>query len=493
MGDRSTLRPAYFDIVMAMGPNGEFGLDGHLPWGHIGEDLKQFSRLTRGAEDAKAPNVLIMGRGTWVSLENKSLPRRLSVVISRDATRVEGEPYLIAPSLDAALKELSKLLTIGEVGLLFLIGGVDLILEGIGHRWCETIHVTRIKPLAGELKCDRRMSWSSRGNIPLNYETVDRRECIETDETGRRYMLTYDRIVNTRVFAHPENTYQRLMNDIIEYGTRRPNRTGTDTFGIWGAQLRFDLTRFPLFTTKRIFWRGVVAELLFFLSGRTQTRVLEAQNVTIWTKNTTREFLDAKGLRRYEEGEAGPHYAFQWRHFGHEYRPNEQLELGQGGFDQITQVIADIKAVKANPTREEARRLLVTAWNPSDLKKACVPPCHYSFQFQVDGDRLNCMANMRSVDCPVGLPFNVASYALLTYAIGHLTGLTPGILVMSLADTHVYTNVIDQVKEQLCRPPRPWPHLEIVGQYNSIDDFTADSFRLVDYYPHPTLKMDMAV
>ena len=494
------LRPAYFDIVMAVGhPDGQFGFEGKLPWGHISEELKHFSRLTRGADDAKVPNVLIMGRATWASLGSKSLPRRLSVVVSKARPElIEGKPDLIVGSLNEALLELQKRTERGEVGRLFLIGGVGLILEALrDHPCCDGVYLTQVRPISGPpLKADRSLIYAHKHILfsgQYMFEATESESMMAVNDEGHSFKLTFRRYLFNRARNHPEAPFLDLLRQILEHGKRRPNRTGIDTLGIWGAQLRFDLTRFPLFTTKRVFWRGVVEELLFFLGGRTQTRVLEAKGVTIWRKNTTRAFLDGRGLFRYEEGEAGPYYAFQWRHFGADYRPNEQLELGQGGFDQIAQVIEDIKAVKADPTREEARRLVVTAWNPSDLKKTCVPPCHYSFQFQVDGDRLNCMANMRSCDCPVGSPFNVASYALLTHMIGHLTGLIPGTLVLSLADAHIYTNVIDAVKEQLSRPPRQWPQLEIVGQHRSIDDFTADSFRLTEYYPHPTLKMEMAV
>lgn len=509
--DHTSSRLAYFEVIIALGPRGEFGLGDSMPWGRVKEDLQYFSRITTESEKKEIQNAIIMGRKTFETLNCKPLPNRLNVVISETCSfsknsmwHLHADSYLIFPSLDDALKELAKLQDDKQVGKVFVIGGAGLAREGIFHESCESLHVTEVFPIDWKLECDLIFSgWNNNLAFgpdhelkdPLvdgNYRESHGKKIVETRNTeGKPVKLCFRRFVKMRHF-HPENAYLDLLQRIMQSGTLKTNRTGISTLGVWGEQVRFDLTRFPLITSRRIFFRGVVEELLLFLSGRTQSTVLESKGVNVWKKNTCREFLDKRGLTQYQEGDMGKSYPFQWRHFGAECRPNEQLELGQGGIDQIKGVVEDIRKVKENPEYEAARRLLVTAWNPTDIKKMALPCCHDSFQFQVDGTRLNCLFRMRSSDTPVGLPWNIAFYALLTYMIGHITDLQPGTLVASLSDAHIYTNCLEQVREQLSRSPRDWPKLEIVGTHHSIDDFRSDSFKLNEYHPHKSINMEMA-
>lgn len=286
---------------------------------------------------------------------------------------------------------------------------------------------------------------------------------------------------------HSEYRYLDAIQEIIDHGSQRGNRTGTDTLSIFGMQMRYNLRdEFPLLTTKRVFWRGVAEELLWFVAGCTNAQKLAEKGVNIWDANGSKEFLTNLGLGHREEGDLGPVYGFQWRHFGAEYQDMHTDYTGQG-VDQLKNVI---ETIKTNP---EDRRIIMSAWNPPDLKKMALPPCHSFVQFYVCNGELSCQMYQRSADMGLGVPFNIASYSLLTYMIAHVTGLQPGDFVHTIGDAHVYVNHVDALKEQLKREPRPFPKLLIKRKVDDIDDFRMEDFEIVGYNPHPKIKMDMAV
>lgn len=254
---------------------------------------------------------------------------------------------------------------------------------------------------------------------------------------------------------HDEVQYLNLIRRILKSGIRRGDRTGVGTIGVFGTQMRFNLrNQFPLLTTKRVFWRAVAEELLWFVKGSTDARLLQQKNIRIWDGNSTREFLDASGFQDREVGDLGPVYGFQWRHFGAKYKTCNDDYAGQG-VDQLQEVI---NSIKNNPND---RRIIMSAWNPCDIPQMALPPCHCLAQFYVSEGELSCMLYQRSADMGLGVPFNIASYALLTYMIAHITGLKPGDFVHTLGDTHVYLNHVEPLKEQLVRDPRPFPTLKI--------------------------------
>jgi len=278
-----------------------------------------------------------------------------------------------------------------------------------------------------------------------------------------------------------------LIRTIIDKGKVKEDRTGTGTISIFGAQMRYDLREsFPLLTTKRVFWRGVAEELLWFVKGCTDANVLTEKKVHIWDMNGTREFLDKRGLTDREVGDLGPIYGFQWRHFGAKYVNKDTDYTGQG-VDQLAQVI---ETIKTNPTD---RRIIMSAWNPTDLPEMALPPCHSFCQFYVCDGELSCQMYQRSCDMGLGVPFNIASYALLTYMIAHVCDLKPGELIHTLGDAHVYLNHVEPLKKQLNRIPKPFPTLTFARKVENIDDFTFEDFILEGYEHHPKIKMDMAV
>jgi len=288
---------------------------------------------------------------------------------------------------------------------------------------------------------------------------------------------------------HEEYAYLELIRDIIENGDRRPDRTGTGTVSKFGVQMRFSLRNhtLPLLTTKKVFWRAVAEELLWFISGSTNAQELTDKNIRIWDANANREFLDSRGLHDNEEGDLGPVYGFQWRHFGADYKGRFSNYTGQG-IDQLKEVI---DTIKKDPF---SRRIILTAWNPSALSKMALPPCHLLAQFYVStGGELSCQLYQRSGDMGLGVPFNIASYALLTRLIAQVCGLEAGELVHTIGDAHVYLNHIEPLKEQLERTPRAFPRLEINPEKKEIDSFVYSDLKVEGYDPWPTIKMKMAV
>ncbi|VDM42400.1 unnamed protein product [Toxocara canis] len=337
-----------------------------------------------------------------------------------------------------------------------------------------------------------------------------------------------------------ELKYLRQIRQIIEEGDTVIDRTGVGTRSIFGLHSTYSLRNgvIPLLTTKRVYWKGVVEELLWFIRGDTDAKRLSVKNVKIWDANGSREFLDGRGFTDRPEGDLGPIYGFQWRHFGAEYRGTEADYSGEG-VDQLSDVIQQIKN---NPN---SRRIILNAWNVKDLSQMALPPCHTLAQFAVRNGELSCQMYQRSGDMGLGVPFNLASYGLLTHMIAHVCGLKyisapafvsrsaylkrgklqckrslltlgsygyePGVgkpgfgaclerllsetgfLHHVLGDAHVYLNHIGALNQQLTRQPRPFPTVRFEGKIEFIDDFTTESIILEGYRPMASIKMDMAV
>lgn len=260
--------------------------------------------------------------------------------------------------------------------------------------------------------------------------------------------------------------YEDLLREVLEHGTPKSDRTGTGTRSLFGKQLRFDLAEsFPLITTKRVHFKSIAIELLWFLRGESNVAYLRDNGVTIWD-----EWAD-------EQGDLGPVYGVQWRSW-----PTPE----GGHIDQITDVIEQIK------TNPDSRRLIVSAWNVADIPNMALAPCHAFFQFYVADGKLSCQLYQRSADLFLGVPFNIASYALLTQMIAKQTGLEPGEFVWTGGDCHIYDNHVEQVTTQLSREPFPYPTLELADR-ESIFDYEYEDFEVVGYEHHPAIKAPVAV
>jgi thymidylate synthase len=261
--------------------------------------------------------------------------------------------------------------------------------------------------------------------------------------------------------------YLDLMRHVLEHGADKADRTGTGTRSVFGWQMRFDLSQgFPLVTTKKLHLRSIVNELIWFLSGDTNTRWLRENGVSIWD-----EWADANG-------ELGPIYGYQWRHW----------RTPEGG--EIDQISDMIERIRKDP---ESRRLIVSAWNVADLPKMALAPCHAFFQFYVAGGRLSCQMYQRSADIFLGVPFNIASYALLTHMVAQQCDLEAGDFVWTGGDCHLYSNHLEQAREQLSREPHPLPRLEILRRPDSIFDYRFEDFAVHGYQAHPHIKAPVAI
>ena len=261
--------------------------------------------------------------------------------------------------------------------------------------------------------------------------------------------------------------YLDLMRYVLEHGTRKEDRTGTGTISVFGYQMRFDLAAgFPLLTTKKLHLKSIIHELLWFLQGETNIRYLQENGVRIWN-----EWAD-------QDGNLGPIYGYQWRSW-----PTPHL----GSIDQISQVIHQIKHTP------DSRRIIVSAWNVADIDQMALPPCHCLFQFYVAEGRLSCQLYQRSADVFLGVPFNIASYALLTMMVAQVCGLQPGDFVHTFGDAHLYLNHLEQVQLQLSRDPYPLPQMKLNPAVSSIFEYTYDDFALENYVSHPHIKAAVAV
>ena len=453
----------------AKGGNG-IGKNGTIPW-HIKEDLKRFADLTKG-------HAVVMGMNTWNSLPKKPLEQRTNIVcisgphkktedIPNDAALVLGEG-----EMDEFLKHHTK--------DIWIIGGASVYARYMGH--VPEVYATIIEK---EYDCDVHFpieffhKYAIDTYSPLSYS--------EEEKCNYRYV----KYALTNCIHETENVYLDHVRRILIEGEIRPDRTNTGTLSVFGAQLKFDISRsFPLLTTKQVPFKSIIKELLFFLRGDTDSKILERDGVNIWKANTTRAFLDHRGLRDYEVGDMGPMYGFNWRFFGAAYEGCDKEYHGRG-YDQLAVLV---EGLKKDPY---SRRHMITTYNPAIVDASVLAPCHgIAVQFHVSHEkRLSCQVYIRSSDTFLGLPFNIASYAALTYLVAEICGMTPYHLLISIGDAHIYQNHLQQMQEQLQRHPYPFPRLEVHESVRTktFEDITVDDFNLVGYLCHPSIKGVMAV
>nr|QFG74136.1 MAG: thymidylate synthase [Megaviridae environmental sample] len=467
--------------------NNKLGIacNNRIPW-YIPNDLKSFRRITMDG-------IVIMGRKTYFDIPEKNRPLfgRLNVVVSRNPNvRKLGIPdnVLVYNSFDKALCDMMA------IGKVYVIGGADIYNQAIQYKECHTLHLNFISMRSNEeIPCDCYFPNIGDFKLMKNTEIPCEGEYILKECTFERCTYSIDSnlkkppntLPNT---PHPEYQYLKAIRDIIDNGVTRRDRTGEGTKSKFGLTMRWSLENkvFPLLTTKKVFWRGVLEELLWFVRGDTNERTLADKKVHIWKDNASREFLDSIGLINREEGDLGPVYGFQWRHFGANYVNCHSKYAGEG----VDQLIQCIDQIKKNPT---SRRIILSAWNPKDLPQMALPPCHMMCQFYVSEGMLSCQMYQRSADMGLGVPFNIASYACLTRMIAQVCNLKAGEFIHVIGDAHVYLNHIDALEKQLERTPKPLPHLEINPNVKNIDEFQVDDFEVIKYDCYPSIPMKMAV
>lgn len=478
--------------------NGKLGIgsDGDLLM-KIKNDMQHFKNLTMG-------NIVVMGRKTWDSIpkEQKPLHGRLCIVLTNNNELIKEKTFKGNIKLDdycfTTLTNFKKYYKKNINWNVWIIGGGD-IYNYFLHSEKEylrphDLHITEIYNKPTKVP-DVFIDY-----IPDEYTISDySKELIDTS-TGssiRYRFLTYSRD-HYRVYNSIMTPYTRLLFDVSSSGIVRPDRTGTGTTSVFGRQLRFDISKFiPMVSTKSVPWKQCIEELLWFLRGDTDTRILQEKGIKIWNGNTSREFLDANGLQDVTEGILPYGYGWQWRFFGAKYSETfadtSKIDTKLiGGFDQIQYII---DTLKNDPF---SRRIVLSAWNPAVIKLCPLVACHVLCQFyvtEVDNIKyLSCHYFMRSNDLFLGAPWNIASYAILTYILAKKTGMVPKELVYSCSDVHIYNNHIAQVKEQLTRNERADAILELNESIATRDfsKITIDDFKLIGYFPDKAIKADMS-
>lgn len=298
-------------------------------------------------------------------------------------------------------------------------------------------------------------------------------------------ILKSNKVINN--YEHEENQYINLINDVLLNDEIYIGRNG-NTYSIFGTIMQFSLenNKIPFLTTKKLAWKTCLKELLFFINGNTNNNILNNQGVHIWDGNSDPDYLKTRGLD-YVDGELGPIYGFQWRHFNANYI-DCNTDYTNSGIDQLQYIIDCLK----DPIQRKSRRLILTAWNPCQLDKMALPPCHILCQFNVSGEnKLSCHLYQRSGDIGLGVPFNIASYSMLTYIIAKHCDLVPYEFIYSLGNAHIYDDHVSGLKELMTRKPFEFPNFEVINKHNSIDDYNINDFKLTDYNYHNTINLNM--
>jgi dihydrofolate reductase/thymidylate synthase len=514
-----------FSFVLAMSKNKGIGYKGKLPW-EIPQDLKHFKNITSkifneiddldflkgnllqsslehikiSKETVVKKNMIVMGRKTWDSIPQKfrPLPGRINVVLSTNE-----EFFKLNPTKENefyALKDVESVFTLadkieGILNEIFIIGGNQIYKEFLAKypNLCKFIFLTQIEK---EFECDVFFELP-KSYVPINVSksyahndiTYDYRILINPIHySGIKAFRDIIQLSYLNMYpANEETQYINMIIDVMKSGVEKESRTGINTISKFGYNMRFDCSEtFPLLTTKDTFWRGIVEELLWFIKGCTNAKLLQDKRVHIWDGNSSRSYLDSIGLKDREEGDLGPIYGFQWRHFGAEYKTMHD-DYTNCGIDQLKGIIDEIKA------DSNSRRLIMSAWNVKDLKIMALPPCHILCQFYLENDRLHLQMYQRSADIALGVPFNIASYGLLLRMVSQVTGKKCGTFSHIIGDAHIYKNHLEPIQKQLKRVPRSFPILEINPEKKNIEDFTFEDFKLLNYNPYPKIKMEMAV
>lgn len=515
--------------IACLNYNNAIGLSNKLIY-RIPSELKFFKKTTINSHNNS--NLIVMGRKTFESLNKSPLQNRMNYVISTQSDILNKEyknidNLLFFNSIDKCL-EYSKTHTFNNM---FICGGTSIYKYFIDNNLLDYLLITKINKPCLDL-----------GDVFFP-DFTDKFKLIDTEshinKSGTQILTNdkhlFDYSINTyinltrftnnekyKIFYHKKNNhkYNPLINNLImpehqavsystiansqynseynylnqlrnvlENGKIRETRN-SKTLSIFGINMDFDISKtIPLLTTKKIYWKGIINELLWFLKGQTNNKYLQDNKVYIWNGNSSREFLDSRNLEHLKEGDCGPIYGFQWRHFNAKY-VDCNSDYTSKGIDQFQNVINTIN------TDPMSRRMIISAWNPCQLDEMCLPPCHVLYQFYVsinsDGDKcLSCSMYQRSGDMFLGVPFNIASTATLTYIIANITNCKPDKITIKIGDAHIYESHIDAVNKQLSREPTYFPTLEIKNKSKNIEDYIVDDFIINDYNCQSAIKAPM--
>jgi len=501
-------------LIVATDKNLGIGKENKIPW-NLKSELKYFSEKTQSSNPYSI-NVVIMGRNTWESIPQKYRPlrNRINIVLtSKHIDLVENSNTYYSSSIDNAIHLINSFSV--NIAKVFVIGGqrvyTEILLGNNDNFKLEYIYQTEIY---NDFECNTfLMDKKEYKSILQNYTVIQcskfkKEKClvankelyfryfiykrnISSMDTNRDFIV-YHSLPYVPFKNNEEYQYLNLLKKISEEGIKREDRTGTGTISIFGETQEFDLRdTFPILTTKRLFLRGVFEELMLYIRGQTDNKILNQKGINIWDGNTNREFLDKRGLNHYEEGDMGETYGFNFRHFGGEYLGcSKDYNKGFDGFDQVANVI---HLIKNDPT---SRRIIITLWNPHTNHKAALPSCLCWYQFYVNTEKkeLNAQIYLRSSDFFLANNWNVCTGAILVHLLCNIKGidLTPGTLKVITGDTHLYLNHLEQVKINLSRIPRPYPKLLIKKRKENIEDFQFEDLELLGYNPYPGIKAEMS-
>ena len=460
--------------IVAFCKNNGIGKNNTIPW-NIKDDILFFKIITKKC-------IVVMGKNTYDSLpeKHKPLKDRLNIVLTNSPDNYDksASSNLIYTNYDDVFSIIED--NIMSYSNVFVIGGVSIY--ELFYNNISSFYVTYIEK-----------SFDVDKHFPML--TNDFSLCVHSknhwNENEQCYFrfLKYYRVSSSK-YVHDE-TYFQLAKRVLSSNQERTNRTDISTMSVFGDQISFDIGKsVPLLTTKRVAWKSCIEELLWFMRGDTDANILKQKKVNIWNGNSSRDFLDKVGLTHLDEGDCGANYSFQWRYYGQQYMDCNTEYIKNTKHDQINNIIHLLK------TDPYSRRIFLSAWNPVDLDKTVLPPCHVSVQFYVDNDKgLSCHMYQRSCDVFLGLPFNIFSYTVLTYILAKKCNLTPRKLIISLGDVHIYSNHIEQIKEQMSRNALAYPVLVLSDHIvnKEIEDINIDDFELVGYFPHNSIKAPMAV
>lgn len=447
------------NIIVACDEENGIGKDNKIPW-KCSEDLKHFRQITK---DTTKKNAVVMGRLTWESMDKNPLPNRLNVIISKT---LDDNYIPIYPTLGAALNYLIKSNSIDKI---FIIGGANLYKEALEKYSINNIYLTRIK---GKYDCSIFFPI-----IPqLNYYLAEMNKEAKDELIKGFYVYKHTNIYPIA----PEIMYYKLLDQILNQKNRE-TRNGL-TRSLFSANFVFDMKLgFPLFTCRKVWLKGIFEELMWMLRGETTIASLQEKGINIWNSNTSREFLDKRGLTNFEVGEVGATYGFNWRHFGAVYSGSKTDYTGMG-YDQLENVINLINNDPFN------RRILVSLWNPNEVNNCALPPCLWNYQFYVKMDNngnkyVSLIGTLRSSDVPVAFHWNTAHCGLLLSLICKTTGAIPDMLYMNIGDTHIYEPHWEDVVDLFDRKPMAFPRLTVKDKKNIID-YQYSDIVLDEYYPN---------
>lgn len=507
------------NLILNRDENNIIGIDDELPY-HIKEDLQWFQRVT-------LHNIVIMGHNTWKSLPKKPLKNRYNIVISKNHIHELGtkqpQPHKVFTSFQQFIDAMpdnigpfddhsramdkfrfpnpqdkkyqgftNETLDLKDNPDVFIIGGSSLYDQAMEHNIVDSIFETKTKSaylFGGKSKLVY-------ANFKIDPNLYEKTYFRPMKTVGKIYYKKEDPRIRT-MLEYSFNIYQKkgkinrdemqylsLLNNIYNNGSKRQTRNA-EVISSFSDKMTFDLRNgFPLLTSKKIGWKTVLRELLWFIRGSTNNKELQEKNVHIWDGNASKEYLQSRGLD-YEEGDLGPIYGYQWRNFGGKYH-GISGENGRG-VDQIKYMI---DLIKNDPS---SRRIIMSAWNPSDLDKMALPPCHILFQIYVDGDYIDGQLYQRSGDMFLGVPFNIASYSFFLHIIGKITKKTPRFLYHILGDAHIYSQHYDAIETQLSKSTFSFPQLSISDELTDIDHIDESYFRIENYNHCGIIKAPMVV